>query len=103
MGAARRRPRGLADRSQLQPLEGNISAPEPGTPRQHWCPAVEPGHHWWALLVVPVLLTFALIALLSLVPRLSTPAVRIGVTVLICVLVRIQAAHTDSLQPAYEI
>ena len=84
-------------------IEGDISTPEPGTPRQRWCSSVEPGHHWWALLALPVLVTLVLIAVLSLVPRLSAPGVKIGVTVLICVLVLLQAAHADSLQPAYEI
>lgn len=87
----------LTDRTCFH-LQGGVEAAIPGTPRAGWCSAVEPGHHWWPLAVVPVIACFALISLCSLWAPLATTRARIAITVTICALALLQAAHADELK-----
>ena len=84
-------------------LQGDVEAAEPDTPRGRWCSVVEPGHHWWTLALYPVLASFLLVALLSLSPRTARTGLRVLAVGVICGLTILQAAHTASLAPTYEL
>jgi len=79
-------------------LEGDVEVAQPGTPRGSWCSAVEPGHHWWILLVAPVLAAFALVVILSLWCPERGRSVYVAVWTVLCALLVAQAVHVFSLR-----
>ena len=84
-------------------LEGDVEVAEPGTPRGSWCSVVEPGHHWWVLLLAPALAAFALVALLSLWHQARGGLSYAVVWALLCALLSAQTIHVFSLRAYLEI
>lgn len=81
-------------------LEGDVEVAEPGTPRGSWCSAVQPGHSWVPLLLVPVLLAVVLMLALS---RWRSHLLSSLVWLLVCALVLAQMYHLESLRAYLEI